>query len=285
MEMIEICDTHNDFLTELKVDALPSYIKSCKESGVKVICASYWSTKRDRASIFYELEEKAKVMRENCDFLLHLEDLWWVFDENAFQFLNLINPFSCSLTWNGENPLACGTGSQGGLTKLGWKVANMLIERGTVIDFAHLNCQSFYQLSKLVKNNLYCSHTGFRGIKNAKRNLTDKQVETIVKSNGFIGLFFFDRCVKIGKGFSVFDIVENLKYFTNRWGFDNIGIGSDFYGIENYPNGLENYCDFLNLTQALMDAGFNKEQIEKLYHKNFEEFLNRTIQNLHSKKN
>ena len=115
--------------------------------------------------------------------------------------------------------------------------------------------------------------------------MTDKQVETIVKSNGFIGLFFFDRCVKIGKDFSVFDIVENLKYFANRWGFDNIGIGSDFYGIENYPNGLENYCDFLNLTQALMDAGFNKEQIEKLYHKNFEEFLNRTIQNLHSKKN
>ena len=72
------------------------------------------------------------------------------------------------------------------------------------------------------------------------------------------------------------DIVKNLKYFTSRWGCDNVGFGSDFYGIDVCPKGLNSYQNFDNLFCAMKDEGFSDVEIEKIFYKNFLDFLERT---------
>ena len=110
--------------------------------------------------------------------------------------------------------------------------------------------------------------------------MTDKQIEKIVDSGGFVGLFFFEDCIKNKKrlSFDIFDIATNIKYFTNHWGFENLGIGTDFYGIEKYPMGLESYDGFETLKNAMEREGFSKKQIEKIFYQNFENFIMR-VQN------
>ena len=278
MKKVEICDTHNDFLTELDTDEFTSYIAKCKKNNVKVICASFWSTEWEEEKILDEVLLRANILRFlSPEFLLHIEDLWWVKDEERLEFLLELKPFSCSLTWNNRNLLAGGTNAEGGLTKTGEECLERLGEAGIVVDLAHLNRKSFWQVSKNFEKNLYCSHTGFYGVKRHKRNLTDEQIDAIVESNGFVGLFFYDKCVKTGEGeCGIFDIVKNLKYFTSRWGFDNIGIGTDFYGIENYPAGLKSYDGFKNLAEELKKEGFSEIQIEKIFYKNFLKFVERS---------
>lgn len=292
MKNIRICDTHNDFLTELKVCEIEDYINRCEECGVEIISASYWSSEREEAKIEEELTNRSNALRlASKNYLLHIEDLWWVKNKEKLKFLLDLKPFSCSLTWNFDNALAGGSKESGGLTMWGERCLKELIESGIAVDLAHLNRKSFYQVARLLKNKLYCSHTGFYGVKRHKRNLTDKQIDMIVKSGGFIGLFFYDKCLqangkveslskmnraslKLGGGqFNIDDIVKSLNYFTLRWGFDNIGIGSDFYGIENYPKGLENYEDFPNLLNALVKEGYNLNQIDKIFYTNFKNIM------------
>ncbi|MDE6583366.1 MAG: dipeptidase, partial [Clostridia bacterium] len=238
----------------------------------------YWSSERKEEKIEKELFERAKVLREKGDYLLHIEDLWWVKDEQKLKSLIELKPFSCSLTWNFDNDLAGGSKANGSLTLWGKKCLKELTQNGVVIDVAHLNRKSFWQVAKILRNHIYCSHTGFYDFRKHKRNLTDKQIDYIVRSNGFIGLFFFDQCTKNKnniKEFCVHDIVENLNYFTSRWGFNNIGVGSDFYGIQNKPVGLSDYEDFENLKNELQKAGYTKNQIERIFYKNFKSFLSR----------
>lgn len=278
MKEIRICDTHNDFLTELASEEILPYVKKSQGLGLEKICASYWSSRREEEKIENELLERAEVLRRGGDVaLLHIEDLWWVKDEKRLEFLLRLKPFSCSLTWNGENILAGGVGSDACLSAWGMQCLKRLVEAGVVVDVAHLNRKSFWQVAKSLKKNIYCSHTGFCGVKNHPRNLTDKQIDFIVRSGGFVGLFFFDDCIKKNAEsiFDVDDIVTNLKYFTSRWGFDNIGIGTDFYGIENHPFGLESYKGFATLHDAMGKADFSDEQIDKIFCKNFKDFVAR----------
>lgn len=275
---IKICDSHNDFLTELSLVEIPKYVEKCKKDEVEIICASYWSTEKKEDEIPRDLKTRAKMLSPTrSGYLLHIEDLWWVKDEDKLRELLKLKPFSCSLTWNYKNALASGSKAEGGLTEFGKSCVSALTRAGVTIDTAHLNRQSFYELTKICPKNIYCSHTGFYGVKRHKRNLTDKQIDLIVKSNGFIGLFFFDDCIKAKQGgaFNILDIVENLKYFTSRWGVDNIGIGSDFYGIDRYPVGLKNYAEFRNLKIELIKAGYTECEVEKIMHKNFLDFLRR----------
>ena len=270
-----ICDTHNDFLTELGEEEIPKYIDCCKKEKVKTICASYWTSEKTKAQIIKDLPRRAKLL-SGSGFFLHVEDLWWVESEDDLKFLLDLKPFSCSLTWNNRNSLAGGAKSEGGLTAWGRRVTEALLSCAVVVDTAHLNRESFYEVAEVIGKNIYCSHTGFYGVKRSPRNLTDKQIDAIVGSGGFIGLFFFDKCVKVSPAkeeFSVNDIVQNLKYFASRWGYENIGIGSDFYGIENCPKGLENYKDFENLHRALKKEGWSETQIEKVLSLNFLNFL------------
>ena len=276
MEKIKICDSHNDFLTELSVCDLEKYISDCKIKGVEKICVSYWSTQQKE--IETDLFQRAKILHDCGDYLLHIEDLWWVKDEEKLNFLIKLQPFSCSLTWNFDNDLAGGSKENGGLTLWGKECIKSLTKNNIVIDVAHLNRKSFWQVAKILRNHIYCSHTGFNGVVNHKRNLTDKQIDFIVRSNGYIGLFFFDQCTKSKtnkENFCLENIVENINYFTSRWGCNNIGIGSDFYGIENKPFGLCDYEDFVNLKTALEKAGYSKNQIERIFYKNFKNFLSR----------
>ncbi len=280
MKEFLICDTHNDFLTELAPSEFATYAKRCKRSGVESICASYWSTQRRAKHIEAELAERAGILREKTNFLLHIEDLWWVENEEGLKNLLRHKPFSCSLTWNDKNALASGSAAVGGLSEWGKACVKALMDAGVVVDVAHLNRQSFFEVAKLVGKNVYCSHAGFYGVRRHKRNLTDKQIDMIVKSNGFVGLFFFDKCLKKRtKGdettFGVADIVESLCYFTSRWGFDNIGIGTDFFGIENPPERLADYADFHNLADALFLRGFSLQQVNKIFCENFWAFVKR----------
>ncbi len=273
---IKICDAHNDFLTEIDSKNYNFYLNKCKKYGVKKLSASFWDTNLSYRDIKSKLEAIKPFIEENKDvLLLHIEDLHWLKDKESLNFLLSCHPFSCSLTWNDKNALASGSKSHGGLTKWGKHCLKMLLKNNIAVDLSHLNRCSFYQVANIVKDNLYCSHTGFCGVVKHKRNLTDKQIETIVKSNGFIGLFFFDECISKSKVASIADIVNNIKYFTSRYGYDNIGFGADFYGISHYPEKLEDYKDFKSLYNALLCNGFSIHQIEKLFYKNYLDFLKR----------
>ena len=60
---------------------------------------------------------------------------------------------------------------------------------------------------------------------------------------------------------------------VQKFGVNNIGIGSDFYGTENLPINLKSYDDFDNLIQLFFKNGYNENDIQKIFFNNFLNFV------------
>lgn len=275
---MKICDCHNDFFGELKKDELQKYIDTCQNAGVQFLSGSYWTTKKECEILEDIAMRKAGINEPKC-FALHIEDLGFIRDEIELEQLIKLKPFSCSLTWNFDNKFAGGSHGEQGLTKLGENVIKKLENNHILFDLAHLNKKSFFEAQNISKNPPYISHAGFCFVRDDKRNVDKSQIDFVVKNNGFIGMFFYDK-LSMAKNtdlarFSVKNIAENYARFVDSFGCENIGFGSDFYGIDNPPKNLEDYSQFQNLTNELENLGMSGEEIDKIFYKNFQNFLSK----------
>ena len=276
--IMRICDCHNDFFGELKKEELQDYITACQKAGVRFLSGSFWTTKK-QGDILHEIASRKDAIKHGKCFALHIEDLGFIRDEIELEKLIKTNPFSCSLTWNFDNKFAGGSHGEQGLTKLGENVIKKLENNHILFDSAHLNKKSFFDAQNISKNPPYISHTGFCFIRDDKRNLDEEQIKFIVRNKGFIGLFFYDK-LSMAKDadkscFSVKNIAENYVRFVDKFGCENIGVGSDFYGISNPPKNLKNYSQFQNLIYELENLGMSVGEMDKIFYKNFQNFLSK----------
>ena len=92
------------------------------------------------------------------------------------------------------------------------------------------------------------------------RNLTDRQIDAIIEKNGYIGVNFYPHFLKDGgENTTIDDVIRHIDYIADRGGIQNIGLGSDYDGIEVQPKGLENASCMKNLIDALLKHGYSEE--------------------------
>lgn len=167
-------------------------------------------------------------------------------------------------TWNFKNQLACGICEENdtGLTAFGKEIVREMNRLNIIIDVSHLSEKSFYDVAEISTKPLCASHSCSKTLNGHIRNLTDKQFETIKASGGVVGVNYYTEFV--GKDIS--DIVNHIKYFISLGGEDNIGLGSDFDGVESLPHGMEGVQDTEKLIKMLP---YSTEIKEKIAYKNF----------------
>ena len=64
-------------------------------------------------------------------------------------------------------------------------------------------------------------------------------------------------------------LIDHFDYIIKMIGVDHVGFGSDFDGIESAPQGLDGVEDFPKITEALLQRGYSKKDIEKILGGNF----------------
>jgi membrane dipeptidase len=64
-------------------------------------------------------------------------------------------------------------------------------------------------------------------------------------------------------------IADHIDYITNLIGFDHIALGSDYDGLLDPPNGVEDCSKLPNLTAELLRRGYSHENIKKILGLNF----------------
>ena len=63
---------------------------------------------------------------------------------------------------------------------------------------------------------------------------------------------------------SVADVVEHIKYVAERIGYDHIGVGTDFDGMERSVSGLEDASHFPRLLAAMLANEIPRADVEKV---------------------
>ncbi len=61
------------------------------------------------------------------------------------------------------------------------------------------------------------------------------------------------------------DVVAQIDHAVQVAGVDHVGIGTDFDGVACVPADLNSYDKFPALTRALLEKGYNAEEIKKIY--------------------
>ncbi len=183
------------------------------------------------------------------------------------------------LTWNEENKWATGAkgNSEHGLTEEGKKLLLFMQEKGMIIDLAHTNEKTFYDILKVVNKNIIFSHGNCKALCNHIRNVTDDQMRALKKVDGLLGLTLANNFIDSDKEKQTMEnFLKHVQHAIDIMGIDNVCFGFDFMDyLSDFPNSnLEAVKDATfsyRIIEGLESIGLNEEEIDKICYKNFYE--------------
>lgn len=201
------------------------------------------------------------------------------------RFLDLYHQFglrAVSLTHTRRNVYADGcwaADKQGGLTALGRQVIERMNRLRIVIDLVHIGDVGFFEILEMTDRPVILSHstsTQFADTSPEAKDLAGgrlprprlelprdrPRLEAIAKNGGVIGLIHFAHK-------SLETVVRDIETALDVMGPDHIGLGSDYYGLEFAPTGLEDISMVPRLTDALVSRGHSDETILKFLGENY----------------
>ncbi len=199
------------------------------------------------------------------------------------------------LTWNRRNPYSDGAAENGGLSRLGRSLVDLLVELGVVLDLAHASPQAFTEiLDRVGGAPVICSHAACRAVNDHPRNLSDEQLRELAAAWRALRLMLHP--LAIGHEQRTIDrVLDHLEHALEICGSDGVCLGGDFTtrlsqvlppmpeptdglmppgllpgaGIE----GLKGPEDYPNLVDALVLRGFAEDDIAAVTHGNLLGFL------------
>lgn len=168
---------------------------------------------------------------------------------------------------------------QGGLTALGKDVVRRLEALRIVVDLVHIGEVGFWEMIEMVEKPVILSHstpTMFPDTSPEAKDLfggklprprlelpRDRaKLEAIAQNGGVIGLIHVAHR-------NLDTVVRDIETALDVMGPDHIGLGSDFYGLELAPEGLEHIGKVPRLTDALVARGHSDETILKFLGENY----------------
>lgn len=208
---------------------------------------------------------------------------------NLINALYLLGVRHMSLTWNEENTLA--TGVKGnpnrGLTEKGIEAVKLMEKLGIIIDTAHSNDKTFWDIYENTTGPIINSHSNARALCNVPRNITDDQIRAIAERGGLIGLNSFNEFVHVDRDKQdVHHLLEHLDHMVDVAGIDHVGFGFDFFHylkgdtIDSFvedtnigTKGLQTVAQVPAFIDMIKSRGYTDEDIEKLSYKNFRRII------------
>jgi len=268
----KLCDLHNDLITVEKFDSAKKYLQD-NTKYLNTLVLAIWTThtQYNNLEAIKKLIVSYKDLKINTRLLFGIEDISFI--DNDLEKISELNPFYASLTWNYDNSLGGGAYGESGLTDKGKQVLNVLKKENMVLDTAHLNEKTFWNCFESFSGLIINSHTCFSSITNHKRNINDQQTQAIISRGGIIGLSFVGEFLCKKSVPIIDDVISHIDFFVSKFGDTGICFGTDYYGTENLPQNLKKYSDISILVEKLYKMGYNKKTVERLFYKNFENFL------------
>ncbi|KAG6017021.1 hypothetical protein E4U54_008622 [Claviceps lovelessii] len=173
-----------------------------------------------------------------------------------------------------EQPLRKAEPRWNGVSALGRKLIREMNRIGMIVDLSHVSEDTMFDVLggrddwSGSEAPIIFSHSSAYSICPHPRNVKDDILKLVKKRNSVVMVNIspdFISCVDVGNknGLPEYDpanatldrVVEHILHIGNLIGFEHVGIGTDFDGIDKLPLGFEDVTDYPNLIAALLRAG------------------------------
>ena len=181
-----------------------------------------------------------------------------------------------ALTWNNENEIGYPSAQDGpGLKPFGLHLLREMDARGIFADVSHLSEKGFWDVAEHAELPPVASHSNLRELCDVHRNLRREQARAIIERGGYIGVNLYSAFLAKDRPAVFEDVLRHIDALIGLGGEDAVGLGTDFDGIETWPEGLGTPAELPALLDALLARGYTREQVEKIAGGNYWRLLKR----------
>ncbi|NND97874.1 MAG: peptidase M19 [Pirellulaceae bacterium] len=231
-----------------------------------------WQANPDSAPIGYMLS------LEGADSIRTLSDL----EHSYEQGLRAMGP-----AHYGVGRYALGHDCDGPLSLAGQDLIRQMDRLNLILDATHLCEQTFWQVLEIYQGPIWASHHNCRSIADDPRQLTDQQIKALARRGAVIGVALDVWMVAPGwvrgktthptPGGDLNGLADHVDHMCQLLGTTkHTGIGTDLdggFGTEQTPSDLDTIADLQRLFEILRGRGYSDEDIERISHRNFIDFL------------
>ncbi|MGO4291168.1 dipeptidase [Chitinophaga sp. RAB17] len=192
----------------------------------------------------------------------------------------------------GPGRYAPGTGMQGALTPAGVELLREMDALRMILDVTHLTDDGFAQALALYKGPVWASHHNCRALVPHQRQLTDDQLHALIERGAVIGGVLDAWMLTPGwvrgqsdprkENITLDKLIDHYDHICQIAGNSHhIAIGSDLdgmFGQEQSPWDLDTIADLPKLEQLLRKRGYEKEDVENIFYKNWLRFIRQAWQ-------
>ena len=172
---------------------------------------------------------------------------------------------SCNTAWAdscNDSPM------HDGLTEFGRAVIAEMNRLGMLIDISHVSHKTMRDVLSISKSPVIFSHSSAFSICENPRNVPDDVLHLIKKLDGIVMINFYSYYISCKNASTLMDVVEHIMYIGNLIGFDKVGLGADYNGVQSLPVGLEDVSKYPDLFIALADLGLDDDALKGIMGEN-----------------
>lgn len=152
----------------------------------------------------------------------------------------------------------------GGLTDIGAEVIRRCNKRGLVVDVAHGTYDLVKRAATVTTKPLVLSHTSLSQTPGPRsRRISPDHARVIADTGGVIGVWPPSSVYR-----DLDAMALGIAQLADLVGVDHVGIGSDMMGL-TVPSVFDTYADLPALTAALLNVGFNQQDVGKIIGGNY----------------
>ncbi len=158
----------------------------------------------------------------------------------------------------------------GGLSPFGKRLVRELNERGILVDLAHSADTTMADVLSVTNAPVVYTHGCCRTLCSHPRNISDELIRGIAESGGVVGMSIYPPFLTDNEGPGIDIVVKHILYAIRIAGVANVGLGTDYDGIEQTASGLEDISRFPSLVEALYsEPSLSGEDVSAICGDNF----------------
>jgi membrane dipeptidase len=190
--------------------------------------------------------------------------------------------YSDAALW--EGPMRKAPRYWGGVSDAGRDLVHEMNRLGMIVDLSHTSEDTMVDVLGGAKDGwqgsrapIVFSHSSTHALCPHPRNVKDHVLQLVKKRDSLVMVNFapdFVSCVDVGNDNGIPDyypanstlghVVDHIVHIGELIGYDYVGLGSDFDGIDDGPRGLEDVSKFPALVEEMLRRGVSDQDAAKV---------------------